>query len=95
MISSKLIAESICVWLAFWAIRRKYELDYKLDRSMQALRWLVVVGAILLARYAAETSELLRVLSALVFLSFLAWPNLAYHLVRVSRELLATSSKSG
>ncbi len=58
---------------------------------MQVVRWLIVAGAILLARYGAETYEPLRVLAAVLFLSFLVWPNLTYHLVLASRRILPSS----
>jgi hypothetical protein len=37
-----LFAEAVSVWLGFWAIRRKYDLDYKLDRSAQVMRWTII-----------------------------------------------------
>jgi|ERR1700687_221206 hypothetical protein len=83
---SKLLAEAVCVWFAFWAIRRKYELDYKLDRAAQIVRWLAIAVSIPLGQLGARIFEPLRIFSAFLFLAFLAWPNFAYHLTRLLRS---------
>src|SRR6266849_6619181 len=82
----KLAADAACIWLAFWALRRKYELDYKLDPMARTIRWLIVAASVPLARIGAVKFEPLRVFSAFLFLAFLVWPNLAYHLARIFRK---------
>ncbi len=84
--AGRLAAEAVSVWLAFWAIRRKYDLDYRLDRTAQILRWVIIAAAVGLGRLGAQKFEPLRIFSAFLFLSFLAWPNFAYHLTRILRR---------
>jgi hypothetical protein len=88
----ELIASAIGVWFAAWGIRRKYQLDLHLDRTAQLLRWVVVAGSVVLGRVGAMTSEPLRLVSALVFLAFIAWPNFAYHLALLLRKGVAPPS---
>lgn len=86
---SSLAAQAVCVWLAVWAIRRKYALDYKLDRTAQAVRWSIVALSVPLGRIGALKWEPLRIFSAFLFLAFLAWPNFAYHLIQLFRRFHA------
>ena len=79
----KLIANAACVWFAFWAIRSKYELDYKLNRAAQTLRWGVIVVAFSVALLRAPQFKAVRITAGIVFLAFLCWPNFAYHLTRL------------
>jgi hypothetical protein len=83
----KLSAEAACIWFAFWAVRRKYELDYKLDRTAQTVRWLKVAISVPLGQLGARIFEPLRIFSAFLFLAFLAWPSFAYQLTRLLRNL--------
>jgi hypothetical protein len=78
----RLTTEAVCVWLAFWALRRKYGIDYKLDRTAQIVRWSIVAISVPLGRIGALKFEPLRIFSAFLFLAFLVWPNFAYHLTK-------------
>jgi hypothetical protein len=81
------LAESVlCIWFAVWAFRKRYEVDETLDRTAQAVRWILVaalwalVGALPGPRWAVT-----RVILGFAGLAFLCWPNLAFHVVRLFR----------
>jgi hypothetical protein len=85
-----LLPETICVWLAFWAIRRKYDVDYPLSGTGQIVRWVIVIAAVVGGQLRAKLKwEPLRLTSAILYLSFVVWPNLAYHLLRCFDRLSA------
>jgi hypothetical protein len=51
---SRLAAGAVSVWLFFWPIRRKSEVDFKLDRAGQLVRWsIVIVGGVFLLAFLA------------------------------------------
>jgi len=72
--------KSIPIWLSVWAIRYRAALDYKLGVQAKALRWAVVFGGY------ASAAELpwsgARLVCGFVAITFLCWPNFAYHLAR-------------
>jgi hypothetical protein len=79
----------ISVWFVFWSYRRKYELDYPLDSSASRVRWAMVwlgIG-VTLAGIRWPFSSYIRWIGMLWLLSFLAWPNFAYHLTGLLRQL--------
>jgi hypothetical protein len=83
------VAAIISVWIAFWAIRHKGELDYKLDTAGKFIRWLSVgicLGFVFLAPELLNPPYV-RVSVFVLGMAFLVWPNLAYHLTRVLRQV--------
>lgn len=44
-------AKIACIWLSVWAIRRKAEADYPLDRSARLVRWTVVAAGFAIGYY--------------------------------------------
>jgi hypothetical protein len=81
-----LLANAVCIWFAFWAIRRKYDLDYPLDIRTQVVRWSLVSISFALTLPDGAEYKVLRVLAGIALLAFLVWPNLTYHLVRLVRR---------
>jgi hypothetical protein len=74
-----------CIWFASWGFRKHLELDYPLNPLARAIRWGVVAFGFWLAYYA--NNGYVRVLSGFgLGLSFLCWPNFAYHLSRLFRK---------
>jgi hypothetical protein len=81
------LAESVaCIWLSVWGFRRYYEVDEKLDRSMQLVRWLIVFAAWGLIQVRGPQWGTLRVIAGLIGLGFLCWPNFAFYTVRLFRH---------
>jgi hypothetical protein len=80
-------AKIACIWFSVWAIRRKAEVDYPLDRSARLVRWLAVAAGFA-AGYYVPGSDLwyLRVAGGFLGLAFLCWPNFAYHLTNFFRR---------
>ena len=83
------VAAILNVWFAFWAIRRRGELDIPLDRTAKALRWIVAISFLsfpfafphLIDSYA------FRISVGLVGWAFLCWPNLAFYLTKLLRVM--------
>lgn len=80
--------EVACIWLFVWAFRRKYEIDHHLDGFAQALRWIVAAIGFLTASISGEGLGYVRLGGGGVGMSFLCWPNCAYHLARWLRQLV-------
>jgi hypothetical protein len=80
-------AKIACIWLSVWAIRRKAEVDYPLDRSARVVRW-VTVAVGFATGYYVPGSELwyIRVAGGFLGLAFLCWPNFSYHLTNLFRH---------
>jgi len=78
--SNEVTAAMIGIWLPFWAIRRTVELDYRLNRATQAVRWAIIA----LSYTLGSVVSLGRIRAAwfLLALVLLCWPNFAYHLSR-------------
>jgi len=76
------IAAIVGIWLPFWAIRRKAELDYKLNATAQILRWVVIAMCYALVFLPGVRLGPIRAACFIVGLTFLCWPNFAYHLAR-------------
>jgi hypothetical protein len=79
-------SRAITIWFAFWAIRKKYELDYPLDRTGHIVRWSCIGIGFLLLLLRQPQFKAVRVVGALLYLTFLCWPNFAYHLVRLFKK---------
>lgn len=71
--------KSFGIWFVAWAIRRKGEFDYRLDRITQLLRWVIVAVSFAVVTNFPKPS-VPRAIALTVGLAFLAWPNFAYHL---------------
>jgi hypothetical protein len=78
-----LLVNAIMLWFAFFAIRRKYELDYVLDRTATIVRWTVIVIGLGITLLPGKQIGLIRLFGAALFVTFLAWPNFAYHHARL------------
>ena len=80
-----IIEYALGIWFAAWAFRRRYELDYPLDRGMQTLRWAVIFVAFALALVPGPNAKWVRFCSGFTAIAFLSWPNFAYHIARLIR----------
>ena len=85
-IASRLAGAEICIWLIVWSIRRRGEIDEKLDPTGKLIRWGVVLGGWLLASIPGGRFGPFRAVVGLLGLAFLCWPNLAYHTARLLRH---------
>jgi|SRR5579859_1256506 len=93
---SGLAGNAVTIWLAFWAIRRKYELDHELDRTARFVRWSMVSIGFAVALLPGNQLGLVRLSAGALLIAFLAWPNLAYHSTRLLRRWgLLPSSLTG
>jgi hypothetical protein len=80
-------AKIACIWLSVWAIRRKAEVDYPLDRSARIVRWGIVAVGFAVGYYVPGPDLwYLRVAGGFLALAFLCWPNFAYHLTNLFRR---------
>jgi hypothetical protein len=83
---SGLAGGAVSIWFFFWPFRRKYELDYKLDRIAQTVRWSIVLAGFGVALLPGPQIKDIRIITGIIFVAFLAWPNLAYHLTQFFRR---------
>src|SRR6266496_2436836 len=74
-------------WLAFWAIRRRGEFDYELDLMGKIVRWAIVVLALFLVQIPGPKLATFRVIVGCVGMAFLVWPNFAYHLTNILKQI--------
>ena len=93
--ASQIAEGAASVWFVFWALRRKYELDEKLDLRAQSLRWIVVAIAFGLTMLSGSGFSAVRVIAGIAGTAFLAWPNLAHHAMNVADRFLRSKSSSG
>ena len=84
---TELAAGAVSIWFFFWPFRRKYDLDYKLDRTAQIVRWSIVIGGFVFALAPGPEFKIVRILAGIILAAFLAWPNFAFHLTFQSRRL--------
>jgi hypothetical protein len=75
------------VWFVSWALRRRYELDYKLDRREQILRWAVIAFTFGLALLPGPNFAAVRIVVGISGIAFLAWPNLAHHTMGLAEQV--------
>jgi hypothetical protein len=74
------------IWLAVWAIRRKGEFDYELDKPARLIRWSMVgIGFGLIPRVPNQWAHAgdVRISLGVLAMAFLCWPNFAYRLRRL------------
>jgi hypothetical protein len=77
----------VCVWLPFWAMRRKYELDEELSITGRKIRWIIVIVAFTVTCIVPGPGfALVRVSFGLIGIAFLCWPNFAYRLQILSQK---------
>src|SRR4051812_34465840 len=74
----RLLPKILCIYFSIWAIRRKGEVDYSLNRFEKTLRWSIVILGFMFGY--VSPSRYLRLFFGFLGLSFFCWPNLAYHL---------------
>lgn len=84
--ASRLAQAEVCIWFVVWGIRRKGEMDEKLDRTMHMVRWAIACGGWLLASIPGTRFGPARAVIGIVGFAFLCWPNFAYHLTNVFRR---------
>lgn len=85
--ASQLAEGAASVWFVSWALRRRYELDYKLDRREQILRWAVIALTLGLTLLRGSDFAVVRIVAGLTGIAFLAWPNLAHHTMGLAEQL--------
>ena len=85
--ASQLAEEAASVWFVSWALRRRYELDYKLNRREQTLRWVVIALTFGLAMLRGPNLAVVRIVAGISGIAFLAWPNLAHHTMGLAERL--------
>jgi hypothetical protein len=85
--ASQLAEEAASVWFVSWALRRRYDLDYKLGGTEQILRWVVIGLAFGFTMLRGPGSALVRVIAGILGIAFLAWPNLAHHMMGLAEYL--------
>jgi hypothetical protein len=81
-----LASGAVSVWFFFWVYRRKYELDYKLDKTAQTMRWLIVLFGFAIALIPGPQFKIPRIIAGVMLVAFLAWPNFAHHLTVLFRR---------
>jgi hypothetical protein len=86
--AGNIAGEVACIWLFVWGFRRKYEVDYALDGLALTFRWVVVAIGFLAASFQGQNLGYVRLAGFLLGMSFLCWPNCAYHLARWVRHLV-------
>jgi hypothetical protein len=74
---SGLTAGAVSIWFFFWPLRRKYELDYKLDSTAQRVRWSIVLAGFGVALLPGPQFKTARIIAGIILVAFLAWPNFA------------------
>jgi hypothetical protein len=84
---SQLAEGAVSVWFVSWAIRRRYELDIKLDQREQLLRRILIAAAFGLTLLGGPHFAVVRIIAGISGLTFLAWPNLARHAMGLLEQL--------
>jgi len=85
--ASQLAEDAASVWFVSWALRRRYELDYKLDRREQILRGAVIAFTFGLTLLPGPNFAAVRIVAGISGIAFLAWPNLAHHTMGLAEQL--------
>ena len=95
--ASQLAESAVSVWFVSWALRLRYELDLELNRSEHIVRWTVIAVSFGLAmlRGPGVGLAVLRIAAGLIGLAFLAWPNLAHHVMSVTTQWRLPKQSSG
>ena len=77
---------SISLWFVSWSIRRRSEVDEKLDSTAQITRWAVVASGYLAGSVPGPRFAIFKAILLLLGLAFPCWPNFAYHLTNLFRR---------
>ncbi len=93
--ASQVAKGAVAVWFVSWALRRKYELDQKLDWRAQTVRWTIIVIAFGLTLLGGPNLAAVRITAWILGTAFLAWPNLAFHVMAVVDQLRSPKQSSG
>ena len=75
--ATQLVSGAVSIWFISWAIRRHYEVDYRLTVRENIIRWSVVAGGLGVAFLQGAKFEVVRIIAGVVALALLAWPNFA------------------
>jgi len=81
-----MIAAVVGIWLSAWVIRKRAEIDERLDKISIACRWGVVLVGFAIAQLPGPQFRTARLIGEWVALPFLCWPNLAYQVTRQLRR---------
>lgn len=84
---SSVFSGMVAVWFTFWPYRRKFELDIKLDRTEQILRWSVIAIGFVAMSFRSPQYKWLRITALIVASAFFAWPNYGHHFATLLRRL--------
>ena len=79
--ASQVAKGAVAVWFVSWALRRKYELDQRLDWRAQTVRWMLISIAYGLTLLGGSNLAVVRITAWILGTTFLAWPNLAYYIL--------------
>src|SRR5665213_3063715 len=82
-------------WFSAWAIRHKWELDYKLSVRARSVRWAIVAAGYSIALTPGTNLWAVRVCGGFTGLGFLCWPNFAYHLTKLFEDWPTTEGTVG
>jgi hypothetical protein len=93
--ASQVAKGAVAVWFVSWALRRKYELDQRLDWRAQTVRWMVIVIAFGLTLLEGSNLAAVRITAWIFGAAFLAWPSLAHHVIAVVDRLRSPKQSSG
>jgi hypothetical protein len=77
------------IWFVCWAIRRKGDLDHKLDTTAKVIRWSFAYSLMALASWYPTiiANTYLRAGTFFAGVAFLVWPNCAYNLTQLLRRV--------
>ena len=81
-----MLSAAFAVWLPCWAFGKKYQLDHRLDRTAQTIRWFSVALCLILIAFRIVPPGNAAAALGLIFLAFFAWPNLAFYLSQLLRR---------
>jgi hypothetical protein len=75
-----------CVWFAFWGLRRKYELDEKLDRRAWMVRLTIVLIGLVSLLFRSPEFMYERLIFGIAAAAVIVWPNFAYRISRIGKK---------
>ena len=82
-----ILGGAIGAWVFMWSYRRRYELDERLDAAGKMARWPAVSAGLGATLIPGDNLAATRIVGAIVLIALFAWPNAAYHSVRLARQL--------
>lgn len=91
-----LVGQFTGIWFISWAMRRRAHANIVLTTLEQGVRWGVVLLCLAFQLLQGRQFLFVRLISLLLGLYFLVWPNVSHHLVRfVFRKPEKTDSSEG